>query len=88
MGTVRVRVTQLGFDGMQRRREGEVFNLVDKERIDPKTKKRTIVTGEDQFSAQWMEPVSAKHADEDEEEKRDKRPSKGKTTRASDDTRI
>jgi hypothetical protein len=54
---MRVRATKMGYYGLQRRREGDVFELVPVKTV--KDKKPVVITPEQQFSELWMEKVDA-----------------------------
>lgn len=55
---MRVRAIQLGYYGMQRREEGEVFELKPTKALNKKTGLMEVVSVEQQFSNKWMERVT------------------------------
>lgn len=80
----------VGFDGMQRRREGDVFMLEDK-KWKEKDGNEHVVSAEQQFAKSWMKKVSTKkHEEEDEEadEPRKKHPAPHAPGRVHDKSQI
>jgi len=54
---MRVRALQLGYYGNERRREGEIFDLIPIVSINKETGEKVIVPVDKQFSVKWMERV-------------------------------
>jgi len=71
---MKVRATQLGYYGHERRREGDVFTLepIKRKRKDAKTglMREITISAEQQFSERWMETVGDNAVSKTKKEKK------------------